>query len=254
MMRMRRPRLGPLTVAALLPLIVVVATAGVAVAQVDVAQETTVVPPPTEPPPTTAAPPTAPTTAAPATTTAGTTTTTTGDGGDDDGTDATTWIIVALIVVAIVLALAALFAALARSRGTRQTGQGYDARRSRLDQIVGTSRWVHDQVSLEVLGGAVDAEQLRMRWQDARRRMMDLSAQASAASVEPGDPLLQEDLRTLGQAVTNLAGALDTNVSLRTTPAQNARDRDQALLQSSDDVARRRTELQMAADRVAGHR
>jgi hypothetical protein len=244
-------------VAAVLPLIVVVSTAGIASAQVDVAQETTVVPPPTEPPPTTAAPTTAPTvTTAPTTTSAGTTTTTTTGGDGDDGTDATTWLIVALIVVAIVLAVAALFAALARSRGARHAGSqaGYDARRSRLDQLVGTSRWVHDQVSLEVLGGAVDAEQLRMRWQDARRRMMDLSSQASAASVEPADPLLQEDLRTLGQAVTNLAGALDTNVSLRTTPAENARDRDQALLQSSDDVARRRTELQMAADRVAAHR
>jgi hypothetical protein len=244
-------------VVVLLVLALSAATPGMAAAQDHLAQ-TTEAPAPTTaaPAPTTAAP--APTTAAPATTAEGpatTTATTATADDDDDGTSGTTWLIVVLIIVAIGLAVAALIAALSRSRapGRTPTTVEQDARRTRIAQIVGTSRWVHDQVSLDVLGGATDAEQLRLRWQDARRRMMDLSAQAAATAAEPGDLMLRQDLQTLGQSVDNLAVALDMNVSLRTRPVTNVEQSNQALLQSSDDVSRRRAELQIATDRVAAH-
>ena len=186
------------------------------------AQETTTTsapattqPPTTQPPttPSTAAPTTSPpattATTQPTTTTAATTTTAPGDEGDDSDVD---WGLVALIagIAVVVILLIALIAG-AASRRSRAKGR-LDRR---IAHVVGGAEWVHDQASLDLMGATQSPERLRGAWDDTRRRINDLGAEATAIAVDADDQDLAGQLRNLSHALGLLAGSLDTSVGLR---------------------------------------
>ncbi len=202
-------------------LVLAVAAAGVAAASgaAPVAQPTTSTAPTTTSapttteaptsPPTTAAPTTAATTATTATTVVATTAAPAGTG--DNGTSVN-WGLVALIaaIVVVVIAVIALIAGRARKRSAEQ-----GVLHRRIAQVVGGAQWVHDQASLDLIGGTQSPDRLRVGWDDTRRRMNDMGAEATAIAVDVHDQQLAGELRQLTHALGMLAGALDTNVGLR---------------------------------------
>jgi hypothetical protein len=171
---------------------------------------------------------------------------TTPDGDEGDEGSDIDWGLIGLIaaIVAVVALLAALIAGRARARR-----QAREEERRRLAHLVGGARWVHDQASLELLGGAQSPERLQASWADVRRRINDLAAQASEASVGAGDEVAA-DVRRLGRALGDLESALDTNVELRVRPAGGPGTMS-AVDESGAVVNERRHELHAAIEGLA---
>ncbi len=191
---------------------VALGAAPAALAQAPPAQPTTeptTSPPTTEEPATTRPPRTTspPATEAPATTVAPTEPADEGDDGSsiDWGTVA--------IIAAIVAVLAGVIAVIAGAGSKRRRAEA--SVNSRVAQVVGGAEWIHDQASLELIGGTRSPEQLRPAWDDTRRRINDLGAQAAAIAVDAKDEALGQQLHGLTHALGLLGGALDTSVALR---------------------------------------
>jgi hypothetical protein len=190
-----------------------VAAAPAAWAQVGPDQPTTTEPPPTTEAPTTEAPTTeaptteSPTTEAPATTVAPTEPADGGEGGSsiDWGTVA--------VIAAIAAVIAGLIALVAGAGARRRRAQA--TLDSRLADVVGGAEWIHDQASLELIGGTHSPERLRPAWEDTRRRIDDLGARTSALAVDVKDQALSQQLHDVTHALGLLGGALDTSVGLR---------------------------------------
>lgn len=166
----------------------------------------------TEPPETTTtdqqattAPTTGDTTAPP------TATTIADDTGDADDASEVDWGLVGLVAAAVVVValLVGLIAGRARARRRDRLAES-----RRLAHLVGGAGWVHDQASLELMGGAESPERLRQAWGDVRRRINDLAAGAAEAAVG-ADPDVADELRRLGRALGDLERAIDTNVEMR---------------------------------------
>lgn len=117
------------------------------------------------------------------------------------------------LVVAILLVVAGIIALISSASHKRRREQG--ALQRRIAHVVGGAQWVHDQASLDLVGGTQAPERLRVAWDDTRRRMNDLGAEASAIAVDAHDPHVAGELRGLSHALGLLAGALDTSVGLR---------------------------------------
>lgn len=197
---------------------------------------------------TTAEPTTTETTEAPTTaTTQDATTTTAGDPttevtepvADSNGGDDIDWALVGIIaaIVVVVLAIIWLLIAAGRSRARDERVQTRHIR-----DIVSRAEWIHDDVSLEVMGAMASPDRLRVTWADARRRINDLASEATSLAARDTDQRRADDLRRLSHALGRLAGSLDTHVSLQlqepTDPSTQA-----ALAASADTVAQRRNEL-----------
>jgi hypothetical protein len=196
-------------VALVLAVGVAFAAAPTALGQVTPEQPTTTESPPTSATATTESPATTspPETQAPASTVAPTLPTDESTGGSsiDWGTVA----IVAAIVAAIALLVALVGGAASRRRRAQASVN------SRVAQVVGGAEWIHDQASLELIGFTQSPERLRPAWEDTRRRINDLGAQASAIAVDAKDEALSQQLHALTHALGLLGGALDTSVGLR---------------------------------------
>lgn len=197
------------------------------------APETTA-PPATDPPTTEA-----PATEAPA-----------GDTGQQTATDdaMTTeeWILLGILAVAAVALIVGVTSA-AHNHSEKKAAALAEQNRS-IGQIVGTSRWVHDQGSVEILRQS-DPAQLNRSWDDVRGRMVDLEAQIATKRSGTDDAALERALGTLGQTVAGLRGALSSYVSLRTSPDAGTQT---DLIQDATQTAReRRQQLQAAIDPVA---
>lgn len=202
-------------------------------------------------PPTTAAPTTEAPTTLPPTTAAPTTAATTGPtpatlapapGAGGDSGSGVDWGAVAL-VVAIILVVAAIIALIAGATRKRAREQGTLQRR--IAHVVGGAQWVHDQASLDLVGGTQSPDRLRVAWDDARRRMNDLGAETAAIAVHARDDHVAGELRALGHALGLLAGALDTSVGLRLDGGTDPRTA-AAIDESYMTVNERRRELHAA--------
>jgi hypothetical protein len=208
------------------------------------AQPTTTTTPPTTAAPSTEAPTTLPpTTVAPTTAaTSGPTAATLAPAPAGDSGSGVDWGAVGL-VVGILLVVAAIIALIASAARKRAHEQGTLQRR--IAHVVGGAQWVHDQASLDLIGSTQSPDRLRVAWDDTRRRMNDLGAEASAIAVDAHDQQAAGELRRLSQALGLLAGALDTSVGLRlnggTDPATAA-----ATDESFMTVNERRHELRAA--------
>jgi hypothetical protein len=199
---------------------------------------------------TTEAPPTTPTTEAPTTPTteAPSIATTTPESPEttvapeEDGGSDVDWGLI-LAIVAIIGVAALLFGLIAAAARRRSQAKGSLDRR--LAHLVGGAEWIHDQASLDLVGGTYTPDRLRGAWEDTRRRINDLGAEATALAVDAHDQQLQLQLRALSHSLGLLAGALDTSVGLR---LQDARDPGTAMAASaSADVVNQRRHDLMAA-------
>lgn len=213
------------------------------------------------PPPTDAASPTDPPETAPATTAApepppdtSPPTTVAPETGDDDDT---TWIAVVLIAAIGTIGLVALFAAL-RNRsaapppgGAPAGGAPSTARSStaELDQLIGASQVINDQVTVEMLAQS-DPARAEARWADARQRIVELETQAATLAVGTTDPNLREALDRLRGDLAALTGSMDTWLSLRTGEGIQAPNAEALLDESTDTVMRRRQALRTSIGRV----
>ena len=226
---------------ALLVLTLGACTAGASASPEAPRQETTTT---TEAPPTTPTTeaPTTPTTEAPsiATTTPESPETTVAP--EEDGGSDVDWGLI-LAIVAIIGVAALLFGLIAAAARRRSQAKGSLDRR--LAHLVGGAEWIHDQASLDLVGGTYTPDRLRGAWEDTRRRMNDLGAEATALAVDAHDQQLQQQLRALSHSLGLLAGALDTSVGLR---LQDARDPGTAMAASAsaEAVNQRRHDLRAA--------
>lgn len=163
----------------------------------------------------------------------------------DDGLSNEDWILLMVIGgVALVILFGVTTAANRRSE-TRAAARA--ALSSRLGEIVGQSRWVHDSGSVEVLL-ATDLDQMQLAWRDVRTRMVDLEGRIATMAAETGDQNLDRDLRYLGECVADLRSAEEGYVNTRSRAG-----RDQAALTQTSDqvVVDRRQQLRYAIDPIA---
>jgi hypothetical protein len=120
--------------------------------------------------------------------------------GDDDSPP---WLLIVLVVAALGAAVVAFVAATRRRPAPAPVA---DPRR----QILATARWVHDQLSLEIL--ALPAADAVARWNAERFRLdqlvIDLRAAAPAQRVPPA-------WEALAASVAELASSLDSAVRIR---------------------------------------
>jgi len=232
---------GQRAAAALLVLTLGACTAGASASPEAPRQETTTTEaaPTTEPPatitPTTEPPPSI------ATTTPVGPDTTLAPAEEEEGSDVD-WALI-LTIVAIVVVAALLFGLI--SAATRRRSQAKGSLNRRISHLVGGAEWIHDQASLDLVGGTYTPDRLHSAWEDTRRRMNDLGAEATALAVDAHDKQLQQELRVLSHSIGLLAGALDTSVGLRLQDRQDASTA-MAAGASAEAVNQRRHDLMVA--------
>jgi hypothetical protein len=148
-----------------------------------------------------------------------------------------------LVLVGLLLAAAAVIAvivAIVRSRkpapqpGPRRTTAGAGSRPpSPQTSLLSTSQWINDQLSLELMAAAPEAA--AQRWTLERSRLDNVAIGAQQQFLQTG----AADWQLLGQAMSALAMALDTNVQLRSQGPPNA----ELIDESVTVVNRQRAEL-----------
>lgn len=145
--------------------------------------------------------------------------------------------VVSIIVIALAVA----------SRRSQATTEHRAALHSRLREVVGQSRWIHDAGSVEVLL-ATDPEQLTRVWNELRTRMVDLESRIATLAASTGEVSLDRDLRHLAQCVADLRNAEEAYVTTGSRVRGNHADLTRTANQT---VADYRLRLQAAIERVA---
>ncbi|MGI9623477.1 MAG: hypothetical protein ACR2PK_11620 [Acidimicrobiales bacterium] len=177
-------------------------------------------------------------------TTSGGTTDSSGTDTAEEGLSSEDWLIIALLGVAAIAIV--LFATSAASKRSDDKRAAQASLNSRLGQITGNARWIHDQGSADVMR-ATDPQQLRSVWNDTRTRMVDLEGNIATQAATVKDPTTQQALTNLQSSVAGLRGALESDVSTRLDETA-----DDSLRQSSGQtVYSRRQQLQAAIGPVA---
>ena len=160
--------------------------------------------------------------------------------GEDDGIDVGTWLLVTLIVVLAIIVVSAVVGGIGR-RSKKATPPAAapvppapvnDA----AHQLLASAQWVHDQLSLELMAAA--PSQALQRWGVERTRIDNIviGTQAEASRVNSASWL------QLGQFLTELASAIETNLQLRMQDPPNL-----GLVQESANViTARRNDIQAA--------
>ena len=140
-----------------------------------------------------------------------------------------------------VLLIALLAAAASRRSRARATLD------RRIAHLVGGAEWLHDQASLDLVGAAYTPDRLRAAWDDTRRRINDLGAEAATLAADAHDERLRGELGYLAHSLGLLGGALDTSVGLRLQEGgPGPRGTALAASESVDVVNQRRHELRAA--------
>jgi hypothetical protein len=206
----------------------------------------TIAPPEGTSPPETAPPETAPPETAPPETAPPEEGTPTEDG---EGLTTEEWILIGILAVALFALIVGGTAASTRHSDKKQAARS--SLNNRLSEIAGASRWMVDQGSVEIIR-TTDPTQLRMAWDDLRRRAIDLEGQIAALASGTGDGNLDESLRYLGQRVAGLRGSLDSLVSLRT--AHDAASQQALIATTEQTVYERRQQVATAIEPVAAAR
>ncbi len=176
--------------------------------------------------------------------------TTGGDGGDggDGGSDLTNedWILLGVVGVLAIGLIMGVTSVASRHSETKAAAKA--DLNSRLGEIVGSARWVHDQGSIEILR-QTDTRQLASSWNGVRERIVDLEARISVLASETGDRRLEQALTRLGQTAAGLRGALESSVSLRL--GADAPEQTDLIQDARTTVDERRRQLGQAIDPVA---
>ena len=168
------------------------------------------------------------------------------EGESDSGLTSEQWFAIILIALAGFALIAGLVAYASRRSGKQQAEQS--ASRRSAGEIVGLSRWLADQGSIDVLR-STDVQQLELAWQTVRTRAVDLENRCQALANSAEHANLSEALRTLSINVAGLRGALETSVQLRKDP--KASEMEQLIAESTNTVSQRRQEVQSATDALS---
>ena len=164
----------------------------------------------------------------------------------EDAMSTEDWILLGILGVAAFALIVGVTSA-AHSHSEKKAAALAEQNRS-IGEIVGTSRWIHDQGSVEVLR-QTDPGLLDRSWDDLRGRMVDLEARIATKRSATDDGDLGRSLDRLGQAVAGLRGALTSYVSLSAGPVPGSQTE---LIQDASRTAReRRNQLAAAIDPVA---
>jgi hypothetical protein len=127
--------------------------------------------------------------------------------GDSSGD----WVLIAAIGAVLVALVILIVSTLSgRSKSKRDSAARLN---SKVGDIAGTSRWLHDQGSMEVLRTNTP-DQLNSVWTSVRDRMIELEANTAGAANNANHEL-QSDLQNLGRSIAGLRGALESYVALR---------------------------------------
>jgi type II secretory pathway pseudopilin PulG len=161
----------------------------------------------------------------------------TDDGGVSGGTILLI-VVLGALAVAAVLGITGMMSSRSRAKEAERSTQ-----RSRVAEVVGGYRWVHDQGSMEVLRTS-DPDQLRRAWQTNNARIVQLEGMTSGMALEAETPELTSAYDDLGRASAGLRAAIESDVSLRADPTAVARD--DLVLQSAQTVQQRRLDLNTA--------
>jgi len=159
---------------------------------------------------------------------------------DDDGSggDGPDLVAIAVIVVGVV-ALLAVLGALLRRPGRPAPAPPTATPRSPAPpsgdaNLLSTAEWIVDRLSLELMGAEPTAA--TSRWSVERSRLDNVAIGARQRFVEGSDPNWQP----LGESMSALAAALDTNLALRSRAQPDA----QLIAESTQVVNRHRAYLQ----------
>ena len=162
----------------------------------------------------------------------------------DDEMTTEEWVLLGILAIAAIALIVGVTSA-AHNHSEKKAAAQAEQNRT-IGQIVGTSRWVHDQGSVEILRQS-DPDQLTRSWDDVRGRMVGLESEIATKRASTQNADLDRALGTLGQSVAGLRGALSSYVSLRTDAGAQP-----DLVQDASQTAReRRQQLQAAIDPVA---
>ena len=135
------------------------------------------------------------------------------DGGsEDDGDGNGDVLIVVLVAVLAVLVLAALGMVFGGRRSRPAAAPAPAARAaapSPRRDVLANVRWLHDQLSIELLGAA--GPQAAARWRSERARVDNMAIACQGVAADGGG----DQWRQLASAVSALAGSLDTATELR---------------------------------------
>ena len=189
--------------------------------------------PPETVPPETVPPETAPPEAVPGTVPA------VAEAEEDDGIDVGTWLLITVFIVLAFIIVSAVVTGIGRR--SKKTGAAAapvptapvnDAPH----QLLASAEWMHDQLSLELMAAA--PTQALQRWAVERTRIDNIviGTQAEASRLNSASWL------QLGQFLSELAAAIETNVQLRMQEPPNV-----GLVQESANViTARRNDIQAA--------
>jgi hypothetical protein len=129
-------------------------------------------------------------------------------------------LIVAGAALALIVIAGVLSSSRARSKTPARSGRRPGAAASRppspQTSLLSTSQWINDQLSMELM--AAPPEAAAQRWSLERSRLDNVAIGAQQQFLQTGGA----DWQLLGQAVSALAMALDTNVRLRAQGPPNA--------------------------------
>jgi hypothetical protein len=171
-----------------------------------------------------------------------------GSGSESDGSSLSTedWILLGILGV---LGVAVIMGVTSLAHHHSEKTQAAKANlNSRLGEIVGSARWIHDQGSIDVLRVS-DPRQLASTWDGVRERIIDLEANVSGLGSQVSDRGLQQALSRLGQTAAGLRGALGSSVSLRL--GSDAADQADLIQSARRTVDERRQQFGQAIDPVA---
>lgn len=164
------------------------------------------------------------------------------DDDSDDGVSAQDILLIALLGVALLIVVA-IVKKLASPRARHAAPVPAPIQPSRLSDLVGGCRWVHDIGSMELLRTS-DPAQLGRAWQVTGARIVELEAWAASLAIEATTTESAMALREIGRTTAGLRTALESDVTLRTDPAMA--DRDDLVRASTQTVQQRRMDLDVA--------
>ena len=156
------------------------------------------------------------------------------------------WITLILVALGAFALIAGVTSYMTRRTAKQQDQQNADRRVT--GEIVGLSRWLVDQGSIDVLR-ATDKQQLDTAWQSVRARAVDLDNRCNATAGSVDRSNLSDALHALAISVAGLRGALETSVQLREDPNANAMGT--LIDENARTVSQRRQDVQSATDALA---
>lgn len=169
------------------------------------------------------------------------------DGGQDD-LSSEDWIVIGILglgVAGVLFVVTSMTSNRSRKKAAAQLSLNRD-----LDRVIGGTRWVHDQGSLEVLNSS-SPDQLRSVWMSVRDRIVDLEAETATLSAGVTNSRLERSLSYLGQCLAGLRGALESNVAAR---LDSGADREAKVEGWNQAVYDRRPELLAAIEPISAAR